>query len=114
MMGLVRFCSDEGEEDEEKKLGMLKTRRRWNVWDKGKSNQWREGDFSTVMDVIRDEGDRELINFQLLVLFFLFRNEGGYIAGVELVILAKLNGWDFIISKVINSLYNVGFILTFK
>jgi hypothetical protein len=27
MMGLVRFCSDEGEEDEEKKLGMLKTRR---------------------------------------------------------------------------------------
>jgi hypothetical protein len=26
--GLVGFCSDQGEEDEEKKLGMLKTRRR--------------------------------------------------------------------------------------
>jgi hypothetical protein len=28
MMGVVRFCSDEGEEDEEKKLWVLKTRRR--------------------------------------------------------------------------------------
>jgi hypothetical protein len=27
-MGVVRFCSDEGEEDEEKKLWVLKTRRR--------------------------------------------------------------------------------------
>jgi hypothetical protein len=44
------------------------------------------------MDVIRDEGDRELINFQLLVLFSLFRNPRGYIAGVELVMATKLNG----------------------
>jgi hypothetical protein len=42
-------------------------RRRWKVWDKGKPNRWRDGDFSTVMDVIRDEGDWKLINFQQLV-----------------------------------------------
>jgi hypothetical protein len=29
------------------------------------------------MDVIRDEWDWELMNFQLLVLFSLFRNRGG-------------------------------------
>jgi len=92
-------------------------RRRWKVWDKGKSNRWREGDFSTVMDVIRDEGDWKLINFQLLVLFSLFtflRVWGESIAGVELLMAVKLNGWDFIISKVINGLYNFGFILIFK
>jgi len=59
----INDAEDEWEEDE--KFGT-----------KGKSNRWREGDFSTVMDVIRDEGDRELINFQLLVLFSLFRKGG--------------------------------------
>ena len=35
-------------------------------------------------------------------------------AGVELVMAAKLNGCDFIISKIINGLYNFSFILIFK
>jgi len=98
----INDAEDEWEEDE--KFGT-----------KGKSNRWREGDFSTVMNVIRDERDWKLINFQLLVLFSLFRNRGGgCIAGVELVMIAKLNSWDFIISKVINGLHNFGFILIFK
>jgi len=47
------------------------------------------------MDVIRDEEDWKLINFQLLVLFFLstfLRVWGESTAGVELVTAAKLNG----------------------
>jgi hypothetical protein len=52
-------------------------RRRWKVWDKGKSNRWRDGDFSTVMDVIRDKGDWKLINFQQLVfLVYVYVSKG--------------------------------------
>jgi hypothetical protein len=47
------------------------------------------------MDVIRDEEDWKLINFQLLVLFSLFtflRVWGESIADVELLMAVKLNG----------------------
>jgi len=37
------------------------------------------------MDVIRDEGDWELINFQLLVLFSLFRNGGGGVGVLQVL-----------------------------
>ena len=115
----INDAEDEWEEDE--KFGT-----------KGKSNRWREGDFSTVMDITRDEGDWELINFQQFGFVFSVLETRGYwiliyqrlgvfsLFGFVFSVLkikgwgCWINGWDFIISKVINGLYNFNFILIFK
>jgi hypothetical protein len=50
----------------------------------------------------------------LVSLFFVYVSKGGESAGVELATAVEINGWDFIISKLTNGLYNFGFILRFK
>jgi len=114
------------------KLNLLRwKRRRWRKKIRDVEDEWEEDEkFGKKENQIDEErviflqlwmllGTKEihwkLINFQLLVsLFFVYVSKGGESAGVELATAVEINGWDFIISKLINGLYNFGFILRFK